>query len=370
MRTLIGLAAVAVLTVGCAGRLPTPSSATSSPPTEQSQPPAAPTGPAAWQHLAMVEDVLDDGAAAVALEDARAVAAAWQRYGFDEPPPQVDFDRRFVLLVLQPDDACPDELIGLDVVDGRLHVEWLAPPGGCNQPLIHRVHAVEVHRGHVPAEFDVVIAAPYADSATPTTITLQPYEGPAAPPPPQPPQAMTEAEVDAVFAGHDVRRCTPQDDVVPPLPPGTVIDERNEGDEEALMQSVIEWLRANGWDLQREVVPIMDRHDNLRPHLRVDADRAKQLQRQVDAEFGDGAVVVDANRYRMADIVAAQKALRPLMGGDGPGSIWGSSGLPGPVRLSMVDPTREALDRVAATVDPSLVCIDVELSGVRGPRDG
>lgn len=372
-RTLLGVIAVAVLGAACAQRPPVGSPAASpstEPATEAApnDPAPTPTGAAAWQHLAMVTDFLDEGAAAVAVEDARALAKAWRRYDFDVAAPQIEFDRRFVLLVLQPDDACPDEVIGLDVEDRRLHVEWLAPPGGCIQPLIHRVHAIAVHRGYVPPEFDVVIAEPYADSAAPTTITLQPYDGPAAPPPSQPPQAMTEAEVDAVFAGHAVRRCTPKDEVVPPLPAGAVVDERNEVEEEASMQAVIDWLRANGWDLEREVLPIMDRRENLRPQLRVDADRVKRLQRQVDAEFGKGTVVVDANRYRMADIAAAQQALQPLMGGEGPGSIWSSTGLPGPVKLSMVDPTREALDAIAATVDPSLVCVDVELSGV--PRRG
>jgi hypothetical protein len=30
----------------------------------------------------------------------------------------------------------------------------------------------------------------------------------------------------------------------------------------------------------------------------------------------------------------------------------------------MIDPTRKALDRIAATVDPSLVCVSPVLSGV------
>jgi hypothetical protein len=320
---------------------------------------------AAWVHLAPVDGLLADSTAAAAVEDAPALDEAWSRYGFDGAPPTIDFDHRFVLLVLQPDDACPDELIGLEVTDDRLQVEWLPPPGGCQLPLIMRIHAVDVHRGHVPAVFTVALEEPYATEAEPTQIQLTPYDGEPAPPPPAPPRAMTDAEVDAVFDGHAVRRCTPDDDVVPPLPPGAVVDERSEAAEEALMQDVMAWLRDQGWDMDREVVPIMDRHDNLRPHLRVNADRAERLQRQVDREFGDGAVVVDANPYDLEAIAAAQEALTPLMGGDGPGSIWASSGIPGPVKLSMTDPTREALDAIAATVDPALVCVEVDLSGVR-----
>jgi hypothetical protein len=361
--TGLGLALALVLTAAaCAGRAPTPPASGGA--AESPQAPASDSA-AAWRHLATVNGTLRDGSAAVAVEDAEALARTWADYGFDGAPPTIDFGPRFVLFVLQPDDACPDELIGLEVTDGRLQVEWLPPPGGCQLPLILRIHAVDVHRGHVPAAFTVALDEPYATEAEPAQIQLTPYDGEPAPPPPAPPRAMTEAEVDAVFDGHAVRRCTPEDDVVPPLPPGAVVDERNEAAEEALMGDLMAWLQDQGWDLNREVVPIMDRHDNLRPHLRVNADRAERLQRQVDREFGDGAVVVDANPYDLAAIAAAQEALTPLMGGDGPGSIWASSGIPGPVKLSMADPTREALDAVAATVDPALVCVDVELSGVR-----
>ena len=360
----LGVVLVLAACAGRGGRAPASSELPAAAPSAVGAPDTA-DGAVAWRHLAMDEGMLNGGVAAEAVEDADALEAAWRRYRLDGDPPEVDFTDHVVLLLLQPDDACPDELVGLDVAVDTLAVQWLAPPGGCDQPLIFRVHAVEVHRGHVPSTFTVALEEPFADEAEPAVIRLTPYGGGSAPPAPEPRAAMTEEEVAAVFEGHPVRRCTVADEVVPPLPPGTVVDERQEGDEEAMMDRVIDWLRREGWDLDREVVPIMDRHDNLRPHLRVDADRAEALQRQVDAEFGAGAVVVDPNLYVMAEIAAAQDAVRPLMGGPNrPGRIFSSTGIPGPVKLGMVDPTRAALDEIAATVDPSLVCVEVALSGV------
>lgn len=150
-------------------------------------PPATAATPdaVAWTHLATVEGMLKDSAAAEAAQDRRSLAQAWRRYGLDGTPPEIDFDHRFVLLVLQPDDACPDELIGLDVVGGALQVEWLAPPGACHLPLIYRVHAIAVHRAHLPTSFTAALDEPYAADAETTTIKLAPYDG-QPPPPPEP----------------------------------------------------------------------------------------------------------------------------------------------------------------------------------------
>ncbi|MGH3443348.1 MAG: hypothetical protein ACRDUY_15155 [Nitriliruptorales bacterium] len=363
----------------------------------------------AWEHLARVEGQLPGAEMGAALNDQLALSDAWEQYGFEGSPPDVDFATSFVLLLAQPDDACPDELVRLEVVDGTLEVAWLPPPGGCDQPLIFRVHAVRVHRGQLPSRFTVPVPQYYEGDLHEVSLELPAFDG-TAPPPPEPPRAMTEAELDAVFQGHAVQRCTADDELVGrgevdgPLSDdpevaeaqqaradfGVPSDEattrramaepRGEGADHAaplfpeevaaeeersrLSNRVMEWLVANGWDPEREVVGIIDRRGDGRFHVRVDADRAEELQRELDREFGVGVVGVDANPYPLAAIAEAQRAVARLAGAEGPGAIVSITGIPGPVEVGMVDPTREALDRIAETVDPALVCVAPALSGV------
>jgi hypothetical protein len=124
------------------------------------------------------------------------------------------------------------------------------------------------------------------------------------------------------------------------------------------------FLRQQGYRSNVDFVPYISRATGVRPGFWVDGGAAPKVQRLLDDEFGNGAVLVVENRYDFEAIDKAQRDIGDLMGGDGPGSIVFSSGIPGPVELGMIDPTREALDRVAATVDPSLVCVEPTLSGV------
>ena len=375
------------------------------------QPDEAPPAEVAWQRLGHTEGLLKGEAAAQAVEDAAALADSWSRHGFKGAVPDVGFRRFFVLLLAQPDDACVDQLIGLEVTGGQLRPTWLPPPGGCAQPLIMRIHAVEVHRAFLPPRFEVSEGDPYQDTTHPATITFDAVDGPA-PPPPAPPQAMGDQDLDAVFAGHAVRRCTTKDDLTADAPVdgplsddptvakaqkgragfGVASDEAStraamadstvtndygfpltaeelQRDEDAmqLMARVQRWMREHGWRSDRDYLPVHDRNGGIRPLMlltRSAGGREDELRQQLQDEFGDGNVLVRSGPYEFSEINQAQEALGEIMGGDGPGAIVSSNGVPGPVELGMIDPTREALDKVAATVNPALVCVDPNLSGV------
>jgi hypothetical protein len=365
---------------------------------------------AAWRHLGMTETVLADGSAAAAIEDADLLATAWKTHGFEGNVPEVDFDHHAVLLLGQPDDACPDELIELGVVGDRLEVGWLPPPGGCDQPLIMRLHAVEVHRGHLPDTFRVELDPPFEDELVPVTIELARYEG-EAPPPPDPPAAMSDDELEQVFADHPVRRCRPEDrpgqdgEVDGPLSddpevaeaqrqragfgltsdeatvrrllddPGPsdvygfpVLDEELQMDMAAgnVMDELVTWLDAEGFDLQRDLTPILSRSGGIQPMVLVTADDEDRIRAMVDERFGPGIVEVRAQRWDPAEVADAQEAVTALMGHhDGGWLISWVSGPPGPAEIGVVDPTRDALDAIADLVDPDLVCVSVERSGVQ-----
>lgn len=379
------------------------------------EPPAAApaaNGEVAWRHLATTEGMLDASAAAQAVESAADLSDAWERYGLPGSAPATDFDRSFVLLLGQPDDACVDELIALDVRDDKLRTQWLPPPGACAQPLVFRIHAVEVDRRHVPAQFAVAFAPPFERDAEPVTITVAAAGG-KAPPAPEPPAAMSDGDLEAVFAGHTVRRCTKADErlgnrtVDGPLSDdpavataqkeranfGVASDEATTRDvmasdrrndeygfpltEAELQQDfrasertddVRAWLNRRGYRADVDFVVFLSRSDGIRPGVWVDGGRADEVRRRLDAAFGDGAVFVEDNGYDFEAISKAQRDLGDSMGGSGPGSIVSSTGIPGPVALGMIDPTREALDRIATTVDPSLVCVEPQLAGVGAAR--
>jgi hypothetical protein len=329
-------------------------------------------GETAWRHLATTEASLDGGAAAEAVESQDDLASAWRVHGLPGTVPEVDFDRSFVLLAVQADDACVDELIRLEVVDGSLELEWLAPPGGCAQPLIMRLHAIEVDRRHVPARFDVALDEPFADMADEVTVEVAAVDG-QAPPAPEPPAAMTDEDLDAVFAGHELRRCTPADDPFAaqagPGDRGDVGEERPRDEDRALsmVDDVRRWMA--GEDLTEDVdyVPFIAREDGAAAGVLLSADAPRGIGGRLEEELGDGQVVVRRSDWSFRDVAAAQDAVNQLMGdAGGPGSIVGSSGVPGPVVVSMVDPTRDALDRLAGAVDADLVCVDANLSGVGG----
>jgi hypothetical protein len=323
---------------------------------------AAP-GAVAWRHVGMVEGMLPGQVTALAVTTEEDLAGALRAMGGADPGP-VDWDRELVLLLAQPDDACPDRLVTLDAVDGAVEPGWLPPPGGCNQPLIWRVHTVVVHRGHLTGPTTFLVEEPFRGDVEIVTLDLPTYGG-EVPPPPDAPAQLTTDELDAVFADHPVRLCSE-------VPSATAPTDDGEGDgdpSELAAEELIPWLeRHPRWDLEREIVMLRD--DEGRRVLRVGEDRVEELRADLAEEFGAAAptvVGVDPSPLELRD---AQDAISPLMRASGPGAIVGSGS--DPVRnileVAMVDPTREALDRIAELVDPALVCVDPQLSGV--PADG
>jgi hypothetical protein len=325
---------------------------------------------AAWEHLGVVEAVLPDRAAATVLETEADITDAWIDHGFAGEVPTVDVEHDVVLLLGRPDNACPDDLVSLRVDADRLVTEWLEPPGGCNDPLLLWLHAVRVHRGVLGTGFSYAPEAPFTDELAEVTIELPAYDGDA-PPDPALPEAMSEAELAAVFDGHAVARCGPEHRPIEAAfgAPDREVSEFEPDQTEAIetLDRALPFLAGEGYAPDRDVTGLIDRSEGP-AHAAVvvhEAD-ADEVQALLDAEFGAGGVRVWADPWDPAEIHAAQEALLDLMGPatEGPGAIVGLSGPPGPVEIGMVDPTREALDRIAAAVDPTLVCVDVQLSGL------
>lgn len=133
-----------------------------------------PDGPA-WIHHGHVEGLLPDNVAASAIEDADALAQAWEDHAFEGAPPEVDFDSNVVLLIGHAGDGCVDELAGVDVIDGRLHLQWDRPDDMmCTQQLVFRIHAVEARRDHLPGEFTYGLDQPFEGELEPVTIDVSP----------------------------------------------------------------------------------------------------------------------------------------------------------------------------------------------------
>lgn len=126
----------------------------------------------AWARVGYVEGTLPDRAAAAVVEDADAWGEAWTEYGFSGARPDVDFDTHVVLLLGQAGNGCVDELVGLDVDDEKLEVEWQAPDRMCTQQLVLRIHAVAVHRRQLAIEFTYGLSEPFEAELEPVTIEL------------------------------------------------------------------------------------------------------------------------------------------------------------------------------------------------------
>jgi hypothetical protein len=362
-RTLLAL--VAVVAAACGGTVDEPAAAGG--PTDA----AGRGSEVAWEHLAAVEGQLPDRAAAAVTESQGDTDDAWRTHGFEGDAPTLG-DDEVLLLLGRFDNSCPDTPISLAVLDGALDVEWLAPPGGCTDEGLLWLHALRVHRGVLGGTFSYGLERPFEDELRPVTIELPPFDGDA-PPAPAPPQAMDDAALDEVFAGHPVERCGPEHDPIAAIfgdPDREVTDEFDPEDARVSedIEAAVDVLVAAGEDPDRTFSPLFDRSQGApRAAVIVHEPRVPEIQALLDDELGAGTVHVWADPWDPIEVTAAWEDLMELMGpaSEGPGAITGVSGPPGPMEIGMVDPTREALDRIAASVDPALVCVDVELSGVR-----
>jgi hypothetical protein len=371
-RWLALLVTVAILSTACGASEPTLGPIEAGP-----QPTDADTAGGsqlAWGQLDVVEGTLPGDAAATVLDEADAIGAAWQRYGFAGDVPSIDPETEVLLLLGRADNACPDELIGLEVADGRLVTDWLEPPGDCNDPLIRWLYAVQVYRGVLGDGFTYALDEPFAGELAAVTIELPPFDDDGSRTAPTPPQAMADDEVAAVFADHPIRRCGPDDDPIAAAfgPLDEPVDEFDADQEAALdhVEAAMALLHDAGFEPHADVTGLIDRSTGTtRAAVVVHAPDADEVQDLLDDELGPGTVTVWADPWDAREVQAAQEALGGLMGpgSDGPGTIVSTSGAPGPVVVAMVDPTREALDAIADRVDAELVCVDVIRSGVR-PR--
>ena len=77
----------------------------------------------------------------------------WESVGFDGQPPAVDFERRIVVSITMPDDACPPELAGFDREDDLLTPVFAEPAVACNRPLIPKSYVVAIDRAAVAPRF-------------------------------------------------------------------------------------------------------------------------------------------------------------------------------------------------------------------------
>ncbi|MCC5950201.1 MAG: hypothetical protein JJT89_17250, partial [Nitriliruptoraceae bacterium] len=329
-------------------------------------------GEVAWEHLGVVEGVLDEQRAAAVLTSDAEVEEAWGRLGFEGDAPTLR-DDRVLLLLGRPDDACPDDLVELGVDDDRLTTGWQEPPGGCEQPLILWLHAVDVHRAVLAPGFTYGPDEPFVGELDEVTIEVEAASGDA-PPAPEPDQAMSDEEVAAVFADHPVRPCGPEHDPIAAAfgDPDRAIDddvltEDNAAEGAAIegVEAALTLLEGQGWEPDLQVTGLVDRSEgDARAAVVVYEADADEVQALLDRELGAGTVTVWADPWDPEQVRAAQRELTSLMDADGgPGAIVSASGAPGPVALGMIDPTREALDEVAAVADPALVCIEVLRSG-------
>lgn len=419
-RRLAVTTCVVLLLAACAGSRPAgeggnPAAGATAPGPVDADPASAPAE-LAWRHLGMVEATLPDRRMAKLVTDAAQLTDAWQTHGFAGDAPAVDFDHRVVLLLAQPDDACPDELARLDAVEGELVVEWQSPPGPCNEPLILRLHAVEVHRGHLPSEVAVSPPELFAGDLEPVTISVPAGDGPpsAAPPVPDPPAAMTPQALDAVFAGTGVAQCDPDDlRLGAPQVDGRLSDDpavaaaqRQRADEglpsdeastrealehpealelyeatvtpeeaaaerarSALADEAAQALQAAGVAVHEDAEILIDRFGRYGSDRGVEVfvgeDDVDATQDILDRALGEGKVTARYNGFDPAEQRDVQEALASLFdsGSTEPGAITSTSGSIGPVVIGMVDPTREALEEIAETVDPSRVCVEPQLTG-------
>jgi hypothetical protein len=320
-------------------------------------PAAEPHPDAIWFEVLAVTET--GGAPGIELaESAEELADLWERHGLDGPVPDPGFDTHVVALALRFDNSCPEEVVEVRLVDAELKHTLLGPPGPCTDVGITWAYAIAYHRGDLPEEVTVRLRDITA------TFTLPPYDGPPAPAPSPPPQQMDEAELDAVFADHPIRRCDelpdPRDEFLSrdrpaadhtPAPMDESVPADLQGAYAAEHADTFGWLMV----LQDEGVWVVGVTDDVEGH------RERLAARHPGSTFR-----VDETPHAQRDLEAAQQAILPLHGAEeGPELV--TSSFFTHLELGIIDPTREDLDAIAELVDPELACVEPVLSGLE-PR--
>lgn len=365
---------------------------------------------AIWFEVAGVSREADGQGEILPAGDAGELTPLWRRHRFDGEPPGVDFDQHIVLVVTRPEDGCPDELVEARMRDGELTFTWLPPPGPCTSPLIPTAFAVVLHRGDLPERFTVLQPEHEGHGGdVRAEIELPPYDGPPAPEPSPPPRAMRADELDAVFAGHALRRCDEMPDYgTTPEVDGPVSDDPEIAEiqrrraefalpsDEARARELRDNPEANrafGFPMtEAEFDEIMNRN---RPEF------GERFQTEYVVEHADtygfslidqaagGVMVVgftddlDGHRERLAArfpdlpirvvqavvtqqrLQAAQEELHRQFTHDGSPAVLHSGAGGTHLTIGVLDPTREDLDAIAGVVDPAWSCVDPVLSGLR-----
>lgn len=289
---------------------------------------------------------------------ARELARAWDRHGFDPPVPAVDFATHVVLLVVRPEDGCPDDLVEARRDGATLQTTFLEPPGGCIEPLIPTAYAIALHRADLPERFTARFEAHEGHGGDITaSFTLPAYDGPPAPAPSPPPRQMDPAALAAVFAGHPVRPCAERPDPREgALGGGPSPLQTAHPDFPADIQEryAAEHPDTFGWLLLDSV------RDQFAIGVTGDLDGHRE---RIAARHPQVPFRVEQTPFSQRDLAAAQEAVLAFHDpGHGP-QLTASSYL-AYLELAVVDPSREDLDAIAAVVDPGLACVDPVLSGV------
>lgn len=328
---------------------------------------AAPAPGAIWfEVLGVSQESPEDISTLHLVEDTAGLETEWERHRFDGAVPDVDLGQHVVLVVTRPEDGCPDDLVEVRRVDGELRPTFVPPPGGCIQPLIPTAYAIALHRADLGEAATIRFAEHEGHGGDAVhELALAPYDGPPAPPAPDVPQQMTEADLEAVFADHAIRPCAELDD-----PRAAILSQPLEATPDARMLEIdvpedvqgayaAEHADTFGWFMvdQPAATWIVGVTDD------VDGHEARLAERHPDHDFR-----VVETPFTRATLQAAHEAVQPLHGADGPQVTWSSTFAY--LEIGVIDPTREDLDAIAAVLDdPSVACVDPDLSGLQ-PTDG
>ncbi len=92
-----------------------------------------------------------------AVTGADHLESMWRFYRLPSPVPAVDFDEAIVVFYARAEDACPDDITGLDVEGTEVAPVFTPPEGFCAQPLVSTAYAIAINRSVVPERFTAIL---------------------------------------------------------------------------------------------------------------------------------------------------------------------------------------------------------------------